>query len=136
MQWLTVQSGRLITLLHEVRRSNLSAVYSFPIIAVIAITCGRLLSGAELVAELPFTTYFPAIVMAALLGGLGPGLVATLLVSIIAWYPTIPDEFGPEAGLWILSLVLVTAVNIVVVALVTAAVAHSIDHKNERETAD
>ena len=136
MRWLTFQSGRLFALLLEARRSRHSAVYSIPIIAVIAITGVRLLSGVELMAELPFTTYFPAIVVAALLGGLGPGLVATLLVSIIAWYPTIPDEFSPEAGIWFLFLVLVTAVNIAIVALLAAAMELSIDHKNERETAD
>ena len=136
MRWLTFQSGRLFALLLEARRSRHSAVYSIPIIAVIAITGVRLLSGAELMAELPFTTYFPAIVVAALLGGLGPGLVATLLVSIIAWYPTIPNEFSPEAGVWFLFLVLVTAVNIVIVALLAAAMEFSVDHKNERETAD
>jgi hypothetical protein len=136
MRWLTLRSGRLFALLLEARRSRHSTAYSIPIIAVIAIAGVRLLFGAELAAELPFTTYFPAIVVAALLGGLGPGLVATLLVSMIAWYPTIPGEFGPEAGIWFLLLVLVTAVNILIVALLAAAVELSVDHKNEREPAE
>lgn len=130
------QSDRLIVLLLEVRRSRHSAAYSVPIIAVISITLIRLLFGADFIAGLPFTTYFPAIVVTALLGGFRSGVVATLLVSMIAWYPTLPDEFDPQAGLWFALLILVTTMNIAVVALLDAAVERSIDHKNEREAAE
>ena len=130
------QSDRLIVLLLEVRRSRHSAAYSVPIIAVISITLIRLLFGADFIAGLPFTTYFPAIVVTALLGGFRSGVVATLLVSMIAWYPTLPDEFDPQAGLWFALLILVTTMNIAVVALLNAAVERSIDHKNEREAAE
>ena len=130
------QSDRLVVLLLEARRSRYSAAYSVPIIAVISITLMRLLFGADLIAGLPFTTYFPAIVVTALLGGFVPGVVVTVLVSMIAWYPTLPDEFDPQAGLWFTLLILVTTLNIVVVALLNAAVERSIDHKNEREPAE
>ena len=69
--------------------------------------------------------------MTALLGGFRPGVVATLLVSMIAWYPTLPDHLDPQAGLWFALLILVTTVNIAVVALLNAAVERSIDHKTE-----
>jgi PAS domain S-box-containing protein len=36
--------------------------------------------------ELPFITFFPAVMVSAWLGGLGPGLVTTLLTAIIADY--------------------------------------------------
>ena len=136
MRWLRSRCDLWIALLLEARRTRHAAAYSIPIIAVIAITFLRLLSGGELVAGLPFTTYFPAIVVTALIGGLGPGIVATLLVSMIAWYPTIPDEFGPEAGIWFLLLVLVTVANIVVVALLSAAVELMMNRGSERETAE
>jgi hypothetical protein len=111
-------------------------VYSVAIIAVLSLTLLRLLSGTELIAGLPFTTYFPAIVLTALLGGFSPGVVATLLVSIIAWYPTFPDELGAQAGVWFMLMVLVTAVNILVVALLSATVEVTVDRRRQQEPAE
>ena len=87
-------------------------------------------------AALPFTTYFPAIIVAALIGGAGPGLATAMLVSVIAWYPTIPNELGPQAGIWLVLLVCVTAVNVIVVGLLAAAFEPSTDRKSEREPAE
>jgi hypothetical protein len=130
------QSDHLIDLLLEARRSKHSVVYSAPIIAAIAFTLLQLLSSADLIAGVPFTIYFPAVVVTAMLGGFWPGVVATLLVSVVAWYPTVPDEFSPQAGTWILLLVLVTAVNIVVVASVSAVVELTIHRRSKQEPAE
>ena len=40
-----------------------------------------------------FTTFYPAIIVAALVGGLWPGIFATLLSTIAAWYLVIPHFF-------------------------------------------
>ena len=40
-----------------------------------------------------FTTFYPAIIIAALVGGLWPGIFATLLSTIAAWYLVIPHFF-------------------------------------------
>ena len=34
----------------------------------------------------PFVTFYPAIIVAALIGGIGPGILATGLSSVAAWY--------------------------------------------------
>jgi PAS domain S-box-containing protein len=41
-----------------------------------------------------FTTFYPAIIIAALLGGLWPGVLATALSAIAAWYLVIPSFFA------------------------------------------
>ena len=44
-----------------------------------------------------FTTFYPAIIVAALVGGLWPGIFATVLSVIAAWYLVIPRFFaGPR----------------------------------------
>jgi hypothetical protein len=39
---------------------------------------------------IPFITYFPAIVLATLLGGFWPGVLATILSGLLAWVVFIP----------------------------------------------
>ena len=136
MQRPRFQTDRLIALLLDARTSKHSVAYSIPIIAVIGLTLLRLLSGVDLIAGLPFTTYFPAIIVTALLGGFGPGVVATLLVSIIAWYPTTPGDLSLQAWAWVLLMVLVTAANIVVVALLSATMDSAIERRRSQESAE
>ena len=40
-----------------------------------------------------FTTFYPAIIVAALVGGLWPGIFATVLSTVAAWYLVIPQFF-------------------------------------------
>ncbi|HEX9330031.1 MAG TPA: DUF4118 domain-containing protein, partial [Reyranella sp.] len=40
--------------------------------------------------RVPFITFFPAIILAALLGGLWPGILATVVSTAAAWYLFIP----------------------------------------------
>jgi two-component sensor histidine kinase len=42
----------------------------------------------------PYVTFFPAIVVAVYLGGLGPGILCAALSGIAAWYFFIPPAFG------------------------------------------
>lgn len=42
----------------------------------------------------PYVTFFPAIVVAVYLGGLGPGILCAALSGISAWYFFIPPAFG------------------------------------------
>jgi hypothetical protein len=134
MRWLRSRCDVLIALLLEVRRIRHAAAYSIPIIAVIAITFLRLLSGGELVARLPFTTYFPAIVVTALLAAsTGCGRDAGVDDRLVS------DDSGwvrPGSRTLLLLLVLVTAANIVVVALLSAAIELIINRGSERETAE
>jgi PAS domain S-box-containing protein len=45
-----------------------------------------------------FTTFYPAIIIAALIGGLWPGIVATVLSVVAAWYLVIPQFFTWTIG--------------------------------------
>jgi len=42
----------------------------------------------------PYVTFFPAIVVAVYLGGLGPGVLCATLSGVCAWYFFIPPAFG------------------------------------------
>jgi PAS domain S-box-containing protein len=61
--------------------------------ALVAVAAALLLRWAiqRAVGELPaFITFYPAVIVAALLGGLGPGLAASSLASLIAAYAVFP----------------------------------------------
>ena len=61
---------------------------------IVAATLLRQLIGGQAMEGLPFITYYPAIVMATLIGGFWPGVVATLLSALSAWYLFIPPTFS------------------------------------------
>ncbi len=54
----------------------------------------RWIAGGELTPSLPFITYFPAIVIAAVAGGLWPGILATILSAVVAWRLFLPPRFS------------------------------------------
>jgi PAS domain S-box-containing protein len=88
-------------------------------------TLARWLIG-EVIEGAPFITFFPAVVVAALVGGFWPGILATVLSSIIAWFMFLPPTPGwLIGGREIISLslfVFVAGINVVIVALLNAAV--------------
>ena len=42
--------------------------------------------GSQFPGVVPFATFFPAVLIATLVGGLGPGLLATLLSALLSWF--------------------------------------------------
>jgi K+-sensing histidine kinase KdpD len=42
----------------------------------------------------PFITYYPAIVIAALVCGFWPGMLTALLSAVLAWYLFVPTVFS------------------------------------------
>ena len=54
------------------------------IIVVAGLLRGAL--GSQFPGVVPFATFFPAVLIATLLGGLGPGLLATLLSALVSWF--------------------------------------------------
>jgi K+-sensing histidine kinase KdpD len=46
--------------------------------------------------RIPFTTYYPAIVIATLLGGFWLGMAASLLSAVVAWWMFMPPAFSFE----------------------------------------
>lgn len=75
---------------------------------------------------LPFITYYPAIIITALIGGFWPGLVATLLSATIAWFAFIgpPFDFALNQAevVSLLVFVAIAGINVIIVALLNAAV--------------
>src|SRR5664280_111341 len=72
------------------------------------------------VGELPaFITFYPAVILAALLGGLGPGLLASFVASVVAWYailePVTTSRLGRTADVVALALFFVVCVGLSVV---------------------
>ena len=63
---------------------------------VLLATAVRLLFGAA-GASLPFATYFPAVLITALLAGVGPGIFAIILSIIVVWWAFVGAPFAFEA---------------------------------------
>lgn len=110
-------------------RRNPIAAYGIAVASVAVATLARWLVGGHVVEGVPFLTYYPAIIIATLAGGLGPGIVATLLSTAAAVQLFLPPLFGPGFGqreVVSLSLfVLTSGINVIIVALLDAAVERS-----------
>jgi len=68
--------------------------YALTLAIVAAATALRVALDPVWGAGLPYITFYPAVMLAAWLGGLGPGLVATALSAVIADYLWIPPPFS------------------------------------------
>jgi K+-sensing histidine kinase KdpD len=89
-------------LLESVRPGPMLPRYGLALLAALAALCLRLLL-LEPLASSSYLVYTPAIVLAGLLGGVGPGLLALLLCLVANWYFFLPpiESFGldqPFAG--------------------------------------
>jgi PAS domain S-box-containing protein len=67
------------------------AAYGLALLLVALAVFMRWLVGEYTGAQIPFITFYPAIIIAALIGGLWPGILATVLSSVAAWYLFIPS---------------------------------------------
>src|SRR5438552_13386435 len=76
--------------------------------------------------QVPFITFYPAIILAALIGGLGPGIAATLLSTLVAWYAYIPPvgtfSLGRQAALQLALYLFINGVNVAIAVLLNALV--------------
>jgi PAS domain S-box-containing protein len=74
----------------------------------------------------PFITFFPAIILAALLGGLGPGILAMILSTVAAWYAFVPladsFELGPQDAAKLGLFVFIGAANVLIAVLLNSLV--------------
>ena len=73
---------------HPIVRYGLAAA----VVGVAGLLRGAL--GAQFLGLVPFPTFFPAVLIATLLGGLGPGLLAASLSALLCWFfwlhPSVP----------------------------------------------
>src|SRR6266571_8871866 len=86
----------------------------------------RWIVGEYVGARIPFITFFPAIIMAAIIGGLWPGIVATVLSTLAAWYLFIPPYFSWTLGerelVQLLMFIVVDGVMVAMIVLLDAIV--------------
>src|SRR5262249_605693 len=80
-----------------------------------------------------FTTYYPAIIIATIFGGLWPGIFAPLPSALIAWFAFIPPEFtfehtGPQLVSLLLFLI-ISGVNIAIAVLLNKAIERLVAHE-------
>ena len=66
--------------------SSKTAQYAFAVLVVILASLLRDFANPILGEKVPFILFYPTVVLAAWFGGLGPGLLATVLSGFIAWY--------------------------------------------------
>ncbi len=102
-------------------RENPFADYGVAVAAVAVATMIRWVIGAHVLSGIPFTVYIPAIVLATLLGGFWPGVLATILSGLVAWLLFVPPSFH-LAHTWpeVASLLAFILISILLVGLVTA----------------
>jgi len=107
-------------------RQNPIAAYGNAVAAVALATLVRWIVGGQVIEGLPFITYYPAIIIATLAGGLWPGILATVLCSAAALYFFLPPLFSPDLNqreaVSLLLFIFMASINVAIVALLDAAV--------------
>jgi PAS domain S-box-containing protein len=88
----SAQVHRWATHLHRLQR-NPWIVYGAALGAILISTFIRWAMGGLVHDRIPFTTYYPAIVVATLLGGFWLGILASILSATIAWWLFMPPTF-------------------------------------------
>ena len=89
----SAQVRRWATHLHRLQR-NPWIGYGAALSAILIATLIRWAMSGLVHDRIPFTTYYPAIVVATLLGGFWLGILASILSAIIAWWMFMPPAFG------------------------------------------
>jgi PAS domain S-box-containing protein len=101
-------------------RTDPIATYGIAICAVAVATGIRWLLGGWLLDGLPFITFYPAIIVATLIGGLWPGVLATILSSMAAWYLFLPAESNAPFSL--LLYLVISGINVGLVTYLDIAI--------------
>ena len=116
----TERVQRWIKQLHQLQR-NPWWVWGSLVGGLLIATLIRWAIGGLVQERIPFTTYYPAIVVATLLGGFWWGTLASILSAAVAWWLFMPPTFGfalDQAQL--VSLITFVLVCLLLVGTVTA----------------
>jgi PAS domain S-box-containing protein len=124
-------------------RENPFTAYGIALAAVTFATIIRWAIGDYVLGRVPFTLYFPAIVLATLLGGIWPGVLATILSSLVAWFvflrPTFDLAFTWSDGASLLTFILVALMLVGVVTALNLAIdrlANEIEQRRHMQLAE
>jgi PAS domain S-box-containing protein len=116
----STQVHRWAKRLHRLQR-NPWIVYGATLGAILIATFIRWSMGGFVHDRIPFTTYYPAIVVAILLGGFWIGMLASILSAIIAWWMFMSPTFGLALdAAQLTSLITFILVCFLLVGIVTA----------------
>ena len=74
--------------------SSKTAQYAFAVLVVILASLLRYFGNPILGEQVPFILFYPTVVLAAWFGGLGPGILSTVLSGFIAWYVFMPPTYA------------------------------------------
>lgn len=81
---------------------------------------------SEALAPFPFLTFFPAIVLTALLSGVRPAVLVTVLAALTSWYYFVPPynswALRPQESVGIAFFLLVAAIDILLIEMLHRAV--------------
>jgi PAS domain S-box-containing protein len=118
-------------------RPNSLAAYGFAVTFIAIAVAIRLALGSLVAGVMPFATLFPAIIVAALLGGTGPGVAALVTGGFAAWYffltPT--SEFGMPTASEALSLLLYVISGLLILVVVADRRSSEASLRRERDRA-
>src|SRR3974390_1194096 len=114
-------------------RNSVIASYGVPLLAVALASFARAAINDGIFG--PFTTYYLAIIISTLVGGLGPGILALGLSSLTAWYWFLPPEgswvLGKEQIISLCIFALVGAVSVAVVQILSKAFMHVLTREQQ-----
>jgi PAS domain S-box-containing protein len=120
----TFESHGLIGRALRVRQKPIAA-YSIVVVVIALATLARWAFTGQIVAG-PFVTYYPAIIIATLIGGFWPGIVTMALAGGIGWYVFLPPmfswDFTQDAVNSLLLFFFLAGLDVTIVALLNAAV--------------
>jgi two-component sensor histidine kinase len=111
---------RAVRLAHTQLPQNSLASYGFAMLCVLIASAVRFGAGAVVEGEIPpFGTYYPAILIATLIGGVPAGLLALALSGAAAWWFFVPAQFGFSFsdGSTAVSLGIFVIANLIVIAM-------------------
>ena len=92
--------------------------YAFAALCVVIAAVVRWTAGFWFEGIVPFAPFFPAVLLAALVGGIGPGVFATITGGIVAWWAfvTPPMAFFPLKPGQVISLIAYVITCLIIVS--------------------
>ena len=90
------------------------------VLASVALSIAARWAIGDLLIAVPFITFYPSVIISALIGGAGPGVAATILSALAAWYLFIPTGVFP--AVLVLVFLPIAAFNVLLIALLNRAV--------------
>lgn len=118
-------------------RQRLGAGVGVGLLLFAAAVAMRMVAG-DVLAPFPFLTFFPAIILTALLGGVRPAIIVTVLSMLTAWYffigPSGSWAITPSGVVGLLFFALVAMLDILLIEMLQRVV-HRLHSERERAAA-